>query len=477
MAAQISPDILEVRSSTGEIFILYADLNERGSIDLVCLMGIRVTQDQQIGIFVTGFFGNNPSTSGLLHNANALVNYDAIIPQMSDGKGYIVGCLESQALNKPLLGMVIHQYYSGNFMVTYRNVAETQNSFQCLAVIVAQRNDIQVVYKTLFENQVRIIIAKMQSDPFDAGKLFDNVIYEDFKIPNDNIYPRQFKYLYNDINDYFHLGSTLAHNNQQSAYFTQLNSNTYYSIIENQDQGKNQTYQQLNSKSSIGGSGTKENIYNNSIIRPAIDVIRNNLAYVKLWRNQSLIGENDYNVSQLIVKQVRIPENLSSVIDCSLEIQNNDVENVGFLRFFNQSQDAFMTANISTKFNEITKIGLFQFNITYQITDGADPANRLILAQDMFTLNVTNRCQEEFKIIKDIKDLKIRYKISTDVEYYQIPQMKLGPAEECFNKKLAIILDDNSQMNLDIIKSDHDRCIYQYSRRLMERVNTYQYQH
>ncbi|CDW71407.1 UNKNOWN [Stylonychia lemnae] len=334
MVSQVSPNILGVRDLTGDIYILYTDLNELGvfcviandlseiailqnieqinsiynsmfihqSSDLVLLMGTQITQDQQFAIFVVGFNKDQPIMSGIYiqYNASTLVNYDAIIPQMEEGQDYIVGCLESQAKNKPLLGMIIHQYFTENLMVIYRKPAETLRSFQCLGLSVAKRDDIQIVYSSVLENEVKIIIAKIKKDPFDKITPFDNAIYEYFNIQKHTVNPKYFKYISNDINDFFHLGNIFATDNQQRAYFALLNSNTYFSITGNQDYGMNQIYNYLSQQSSFSGSGFF--VSQDPILRPKIQENQTILPYLRIWQEyliicpQSLIAIWELNV-------------------------------------------------------------------------------------------------------------------------------------------------------------------------------------
>ncbi|CDW81827.1 UNKNOWN [Stylonychia lemnae] len=210
---------------------------------------------------------------------------------------------------------------------------------------------------------------------------------------------------------------------------------------------------------------------NNSVLeKPLIQEFQNLLPYVKLWKNQTNKTNSQINPSQLQYQQNRIPINLPEYIDCylgfwceiyfskfSLENECSDDKTVNkryILEITSNgaiilpqiaSEYSTFVANYSQRFKLLSYIGKYTINVTYQISDTVNLANRWILVQDFFILNITNTCEKEYKLLQDINNVSIRQQVNGDVIYYTIPRLLLRPHQDCFKQTPSRIVNDDQQ--------------------------------
>ncbi|CDW78019.1 UNKNOWN [Stylonychia lemnae] len=432
----------------------------------VLMMGIQYTSTAIFNLFATQFDEFSMFRVNV-YNANMLAPFNPIISQMSDKFYFLVGCIESLDPSTALMGMFIFDQQNYKANILSRNVIESyiQRKFECLGVKIFEETDISLVYLATNSVTSSIFITNLKQDPFIYPATF-SVSEQWRQIKSEQIKVYQFKYV-STKNDFFYLGYLNEQPGQQRAFLSQFKgTNTYYNIYNDFDP---RSYGEFLYSSEFSSTPTIEwgnfSSNNESLTTTIIQFYQDLLPYVVLWKNQTIKTNSQINVSKLSVQQVRIPKNLPKYIDCYLgkrceiyyakfSIANQCSDEITLNKSytteitinstfqfskFNFSEQSTIVANFTAKFLKLLNIGLHEVRVAYSIADALNLVNKWNLMQDFFILNITNTCATEFNLIKDIKNISIRHEISSDIIYYSIPKLMLGPDQGCFKQTLRIL--------------------------------------
>ncbi|CDW79243.1 UNKNOWN [Stylonychia lemnae] len=373
----------------------------------IMLMGIQYIQDNQYDLFAASFDNYNVFDVNNQGINSQAAPFNAIIRQMYYNFGYLVGCIESLENDSALMGMFIFHINSPQSNVLLRSATQTyfERNFECIGVKIAAVDLISLVYTAQSAEINRIFIVTLKVDPFThpVTTLSEQVLVQ-MKYEATKVY--QFKYV-DTKNDYFHLGQ------------------------------------------------------------------------VTLWKNQQNKTSSQINVSQLQPLQERRPKQLTQYIDCFLgelceiyfskfsfanqcsdEVTINKMYSLGItmnqgnLNYYNVSEYSTMIANFSLRLNQTSLVGHYSIQITYNISETPDLIKNWVIFKENFTLNVSNACQLEYKVLENIQNVSIRHKISTDIIYQSIPRLILAPHQSCFKQTPSIIRYLNEQDVSQIIITD-----------------------
>ncbi|CDW80836.1 UNKNOWN [Stylonychia lemnae] len=353
-------------------------------------------------------------------SANALVNYNVIIPLIEQSEGYIVACMESQGTANSILGMLIHYQQMNETLIFYKDASTSyfqKRGLACLGIRIAAKNDIWVLYQATIIDGGDIFIIKIVQDPFPISSFQNRTLIEQHNTSN--------------IGEY---------NQIESKFSSFPEANTLFSSVV------------LNKI---------PNLYTYSNLLP----------YIKLWKNQSIAGNQTYYVSNLNVYQTRKPKILPQYIDCYLGVDCNFYYSIftlshmckedlppgnrfaiiiqanGSLSSLNDKiveTQSTLIANLSlqAQFN-IAHIGYYSISVQYMLSDTMDLTNKWQLAQDTFILNITNACSDLFQILENPQNITITHYLNKEIVYYDIPKLVLAPnqtemQQNCFQQRLVV---------------------------------------
>ncbi|CDW89568.1 UNKNOWN [Stylonychia lemnae] len=271
---------------------------------------------------------------------------------------------------------------------------------------------------------------------------------------------------------------------RQRAYLDLQYHNNYSNLLTDLDPTMNNSFTIINLTEISLSTGMFDNIGSRLNKFPQIKAYNNLLPYVSLWQDQNQTTKNNKFVSQLSVKFDRYPALLPSAIDCYIGIQchiyqanfslfgncadaDQNRKYITNISLNNQTRDILpgvnlykvgqlsdMQVNISFKQNSIYFTGIYNISVSYFISDNN---NQWPLITDLFTLNISNGCVENYKVIEPLKLPNARRLIQTDPVYFQIQKAKLSPYQECYVQRLLPIFSDVQYLQGAIIQDQLDQ--------------------
>ncbi|CDW82141.1 UNKNOWN [Stylonychia lemnae] len=204
------------------------------------------------------------------------------------------------------------------------------------------------------------------------------------------------------------------------------------SISQNKIEPKSQYFNQMRQMRFFISKGvyyytdtTVSNLSNQPYLKKMIDLGE----YVNLLKNQTALTKQTNWLSKLPIKQISVPSSIPSLVTCSLGFycnvfySNYSLENTcadlyttnkkftvsilvkndvaGLLKnvqTYNQSTQSVLEVNITLNLTEQKYVGFYNFSVFYQISDAINQFNQI---QNDFSVNITNPCNDDFKVLTD----------------------------------------------------------------------------
>ncbi|CDW84716.1 UNKNOWN [Stylonychia lemnae] len=234
----------------------------------------------------------------------------------------------------------------------------THRKFECIGNIIKDKDEIWLVYTASNDIESTIFTIKIGWDPLISISFVIEYVQSYLQ---QNVNTKQFKYDYK-LFDLYYLGFIDYSGSRRAFMSSYSQQKTYSSVISNESQGQKIAYSVIynNNFSQLSGKigdhlyqldflKNQSNIDTSQKYVKKLNPQQNQQANSKTQLNDCYLGMECQIYYQIFTLYGQCQDELDKQRSYFIEINVNDTNRLGHLKFYNSSNSSTLVANISTK--------------------------------------------------------------------------------------------------------------------------------